>query len=65
MNSKVRIYERIGSYFLNVPFPQEPLDWPLGLRLFSGDQKDILMLFLEEMFILLFGQVTLLMVQSL
>lgn len=49
----------------NVPFPQEPLDWPLGLSFSSGDQIDTLMLFLEQRFILLFGQVPLLMVQSL
>lgn len=31
-------------------FPQEPLDGPLGLRLPSGDQIDTLMLFLEQMY---------------
>lgn len=62
---KARIHEKIVSYFPSVPFPQEPLDWPLGLSLSSGDQIDILMVFLEQMFILLFGQVTLLMVHLL
>ena len=61
----MRIHEKIVSYFPSVPFPQELLDWPLGLSLSSGDQIDILMVFLEQMFILLFGQVTLLMVHSL